>query len=200
MLKLGMLASHRGSTVERLVQACRDGRVRGEPRVVISNNSGARVLEVAKAAQIPAFCIGGAAYASEELRDRAILETLQRHGVELVLLLGYMRKLGPETLRAYRGRVLNTHPALLPKFGGQGMFGMHVHRAVVAAGETESGATLHVVDEWYDHGPVLLQRRVPVLTGDDPEALQQRVQGIEHELLVEGLNSIESGQLVLPAP
>ena len=98
---------------------------------------------------------------------------MQRHEVEVICLAGYMKKLGAEVLAAYEGRILNIHPALLPKFGGQGMYGMRVHEAVLAAGERESGATVHLVDEEYDHGRVLAQEKVPVKAEDTPETLQK---------------------------
>ena len=116
--------------------------------------------------------------------DAAILVALQTHGVEIVCLAGYMKKLGARTLAACRGRILNIHPALLPNFGGRCMYGMRVHEAVLAAGENESGATVHLIDGEYDHGPVLAQEKVPVCDGDTPEQLQARVLEVEHRLYV----------------
>ena len=108
-----------------------------------------------------------------------------------------MKLLGPKTVAAYRGRILNTHPALLPKHGGQGMYGMRVHEAVLAAGDSETGVTVHLVDEIYDHGATLAQARVPVQPGDDAEALAARVLAAEHELLVETLVRIVAGEIAL---
>jgi phosphoribosylglycinamide formyltransferase-1 len=119
------------------------------------------------------------------------------HDVELVVLAGYMKKVGPRTLRHFAGRVLNIHPALLPKFGGQGMYGRRVHEAVLAAGERETGVTIHLVDDEYDHGRILGQCRVPVLPGDTVESLAQRVLQREHEFLVEMLVRIVSGAVAL---
>ena len=117
--------------------------------------------------------------------------------VNLVVLAGYMRKLGAPVLSRYPRRVLNVHPALLPRFGGEGMYGRAVHEAVLAAGETETGATVHVVDEEYDSGPVLAQSRVPVLPGDDVERLRTRVLEWEHRLYVETLQRIAKGEIDL---
>ena len=100
-----------------------------------------------------------------------------------MVLAGYMKQAGHSLLQAFRGRIINIHPALLPKFGGKSMYGMRVHEAVIAAGETESGPPVHLVDSDYDHGPSLAQRRAPVLPGDTPETLQKRVLALEHELL-----------------
>ena len=107
--------------------------------------------------------------------DRASLQVLTGYRVDVVVLAGYMKKLGPETLQHYRGTMLNIHPALLPKFGGEGMYGMHVHRAVLDSGEKESGVTIHVVDENYDTGPIIAQERVPVLEADTWESLAARI-------------------------
>ena len=111
-----------------------------------------------------------------------------------------MKKLGAEVLAAYEGRILNIHPSLLPKFGGQGMYGMRVHEAVLAAGERESGATVHLVDEEYDHGRVLAQEKVPVKVEDTPEALQKRVLAAEHRLYAATLARIAAGEIPIPLP
>jgi phosphoribosylglycinamide formyltransferase-1 len=118
--------------------------------------------------------------------------------VDLVLLAGFMKKLGPQTLSAYAGRILNTHPALLPKFGGPGMYGEHVHRAVIASGERMSGASVHLVVAEYDASPVIGQRTVEVREDDTFETLAQRVQAVERVLVVDVLRDIARGALRLP--
>jgi len=198
MLTLGLLASHRGSNVQAVVEACRAGRLAARPGVVISNNASSGVLQFAQAEGIPALRIGGAQHADDDVRDRAILEALRAHDVALVLLLGYMKLLGPRTTAAYRGRILNTHPALLPKYGGQGMYGARVHEAVLAGGETETGVTVHLVDEQYDHGAIVAQCCVPVQRGDTVESLAARVLTREHAFLVETLQAIAAGEIRLP--
>jgi phosphoribosylglycinamide formyltransferase-1 len=199
VLTLGLLASHRGSNVRAVVEACREGRLDARPGVVISNNANSGVLEFAAASQIQARRIGGPSFADDEARDAAILEELQRHEVDLVLLLGYMKRLGPKTTAAYRGRIINSHPALLPRYGGKGMYGLLVHAAVLAAEETETGVTVHLVDDEYDHGEIVAQCRVPVERGDTVESLSARVLKREHEFLVETLQGIASGQIRLGA-
>src|SRR5262249_60197687 len=129
------------------------------------------VLHFPLSVGVPSCCTGGPAYADDGVRDQAILDALQTHGVDLVLLLGYMKLLGPRTTAAYRGRILNTHPALLPRHGGKGMYGNRVHEAVLAAGDTETGGTLHLVDEEYDHGTVVAQCRGPGGRGAPGEAV-----------------------------
>jgi phosphoribosylglycinamide formyltransferase-1 len=122
---------------------------------------------------------------------------LRAHSPDIVLLAGYMKKLGPHTLEASRGKVINTHPSLLPKFGGQGMYGKHVHSAVIESGETTTGISVHLVDGDYDTGRVLAQREVPVEPGDDAAALAGRVQSIERPFLIEVLARIATGDLKL---
>src|SRR5271156_6649647 len=157
-LKLGLLASHGGSNLQAILDACRTGRLAADPGVVIANNSDAPALERARRADVPAFHLSSHTHPEPDRLDAEIKATLESHAVNLVVLAGYMKKLGPRTLERYRGRVLNIHPALLPKsgghgkLGGQGMYGRRVHEAVLAAVEPVSGATVHWVDEQYDHG------------------------------------------------
>jgi phosphoribosylglycinamide formyltransferase-1 len=197
VLNLGILASHGGSNLQAIIDACKAGSLLGEPRVVLSNNSHSGALERAQREGIPAYHLSGHTHPDPTALDQAILEALQRHEVEVVCLAGYMKKLGARTLQAYQGRILNIHPALLPRFGGQGMYGMRVHQAVLSSGEEESGATVHLVDEQYDHGPILAQARVKVLPGDTAEALAARVLQAEHRLYAETLQRIATGEMWL---
>jgi phosphoribosylglycinamide formyltransferase-1 len=196
-LRLGFLASHGGSNVQAILDACREGRLTAEPCVVISNNSDAMVLDRAMAARVPAFHLSSHVHPEPARLDEAILATLEKHRVNLILLAGYVKKLGPKTLARYRGRVLNIHPALLPKYGGRGMYGNHVHDAVLAAGDKESGATVHIVDEEYDRGRILAQKKVRVLADDTSESLAARVLEVEHQLYAETLQRIATGDLRL---
>jgi phosphoribosylglycinamide formyltransferase-1 len=195
--RLAFLASHRGSNMQALIDACRSGRLHAKPVVVISNNPGSGALDRAAAAGIPAYHLGTSTYPDADQLDRAIAETLQRYAPDLVLLAGYMKRVGPRTLAAFPGRVINIHPALLPAHGGPGMFGMNVHEAVIAAGESETGITIHVVDEDYDVGRILAQRRVPVLPGDTAATLAERLLPLEHELYVATVARIISGAIDL---
>ncbi|MDB6080383.1 MAG: Phosphoribosylglycinamide formyltransferase, partial [Akkermansiaceae bacterium] len=129
--------------------------------------------------------------------DRAMLEVLEEHEVELIVLAGFMKKIGPRVLEAFEGRILNIHPSLLPKFGGRGMFGQHVHRAVLAAGETVTGVSIHLVNGEYDQGRILAQAEVPVIDGDTVETLAARVLEREHAFFVETLAALTEGRLRL---
>lgn len=197
-MNLGFLASGRGSNMQAVIDACKSGRLDATPRIVISNNSTSGALERAKREGIPYAHLSSVTHPDPSELDRAILATLREHDVDLVILAGYMRKIGPQTLGAYAGRIVNIHPALLPRFGGRGMYGTRVHEAVLASGAEETGVTVHLVDAQYDHGPILAQRRVPVRPGDTAETLAARVLEQEHDLLVETLVRIASGEIVLP--
>ncbi|RKN85084.1 phosphoribosylglycinamide formyltransferase [Paenibacillus ginsengarvi] len=197
-MNIAIFASHGGSNAQAIIDACAEDRLAAAVAAVISNNSQSGALDRARRAGIPSYHLSSKAYPEEEALDRAILETLRRHGVNLIALAGYMKKLGPETLRAYAGRILNVHPSLLPKFGGHGMYGEHVHEAVIAAGERETGVTVHLVDAEYDEGPIVAQCAVPVEAGDTAETLAERVLHKEHEFYVATLQRIARGEIVLP--
>ena len=183
--------------MQAIIDACKGGRLNARLCAVISNNSRSTALDRARREGIPSYHLSGKTHPDAEDLDRAILETLERHGVNLVVLAGYMKLLGPRTLSRYQGRILNIHPALLPKYGGKGLYGRAVHEAVLAAGERETGVTIHVVDERYDHGPVIAQCRVPVVAGDTVDSLAERVLRREHEFYVETLQRIERGEIRL---
>jgi len=196
-LKLGILASHGGSNAQAIMDNARAGTINAEVAVVVSNNANATVLERAAAAGVPTEIVNAVRYPGEGEEDRALVDTLRRHGVELVVLAGYMKKLGPAILDAFRGRIVNIHPALLPKHGGKGKYGIHVHESVIASGDTETGVSVHVVDEQYDHGRILGQTRLPVEPGDTPETLQERVLAVEHRFYSEIIGKIASGEITL---
>ena len=199
MLKLGFLASHNGSNMQAVVHAINNGKLDAVPRIVISNNRHSGALRFAEAQEIPRRCLNRHTHPDLHALDRAILTTLKTHEVNLVLLVGYMKLLGPRTIAEYRGRILNIHPALLPKYSGKGMYGMRVHRAVLAANAKQTGVTIHLADEKYDHGDIIAQCTVPVEPGDMPETLYARVLQREHRFLVETLKDIVDGRIPLPA-
>ena len=198
-LGLGFLASHGGSNMQAVIDACRGGRLNAEPRVVISNNSRSQALRRAADAGIPRYHVSTVIHPDDDDRDRAIVDILERHDVDLVVLGGYMKELGPETVARFRDRIVNVHPALLPRFGGRGFYGIAVHEAVLASGDRVTGATIHLVDEQLDHGAVLAQRMVAVEAGDTAETLAARVLPVEHSLYVETLQRIASGEIDLDA-
>lgn len=197
-VKLAVLASHEGTTLQAILDACAMKAIPCKVVAVISNNRDAGALERARAAGISAHHLSSRTHPDPAGLDAAICQVLVDCAAELVVLAGYMKRVGPDTLGQFRGRILNTHPALLPKFGGRGMYGLHVHRAVLAAGETVTGASIHLVTEEYDAGPVIAQCEVPIEEGDTAEVLARRVQERERALLVETLGSLACGRLRVP--
>ncbi|MFI2102749.1 phosphoribosylglycinamide formyltransferase [Isoptericola sp. NPDC019693] len=183
-LRAVLLGSGAGSTADHVL-----GSGAADVRLVLGNNSRSGIFDVARRHGVPTAHLSGVTHPDPDELDAAVLAALDGAEADVVVLAGYMKKLGPRVLARYAGRILNTHPALLPEFGGAGMFGDHVHEAVLASGRTVSGATVHVVTADYDEGPVVAQTEVPVVPGDDVPALRARVQAAEKSLLVEVLRS-----------
>ena len=198
VLKIGVLASHGGSNMQAIIDGIEAGSLDAQIVLVISNNSASGALKRAEKHRLPRLHVSGAHHPDPADLDAAICSALLEAGAEVVVLAGYMKKIGPRTLATFDGRILNIHPALLPRHGGPGMYGIHPHEAVLAAGDHESGATVHVIDAHYDEGPILKQRRVPVLPDDTPATLQQRVLAEEHRIYAEVLSEVISGVIHLP--
>ena len=196
-MKLGVLSSHEGTTLQSLIDACANRQVHGRVAIVVSNNSDSGALVRARRANIAAVHLSSKTHANPEVLDAAIRDALVGAGVDLVFLAGYMKRLGPLVLAAFNGRILNTHPALLPRFGGQGMYGDRVFEAVLRAGEAASGISVHVVDPEYDTGRIVGQCTVPVLPGDSIDDLKARVRAREKEFVVETLAAIAEGRIHL---
>ncbi len=196
MMNLAFLASNNGSSLRAIVAAIEAGQLSATPCLVVSNRRSAPALDFGRAHGIATLCIPTTA--DPAAADERLAVALRRVGADLVILSGYLRKLGPVTLEAFDGRILNIHPALLPSHGGRGMYGRRVHEAVVAAGERETGATVHLVDDEYDHGAVVAQVTLPVQPGDTAESVEQRVMAVEPALFVDTLQRIASGHLILP--
>ena len=197
-MNIGVLASHQGTTLQAVLDACLGGALPARVGVVISNNSGSGALARARDAGVLTCHISGKTHLDPVDLDRTVCACLATANSDVVLLAGFMKKLGPQTLRTYAGRVLNTHPALLPKFGGPGMFGAHVHRAVLDSGDAVSGASVHLVEDDYDTGLVIAQRSVEVIADDTPDTLAARVQVAERELVVDVLREFALGIRSLP--
>ena len=181
--RVAVLASGGGSTFQALVEAGRRGAMPAEVVLLIVSRPDVPAAELADRLGIECVALDDRLLGSAAC-DAAMDDLLTSRRVDLVVLGGYVRKVGPRTLRTFAGRIINTHPAPLPRFGGQGMYGEHVHEAVLQAGVKNSAATVHLVDEEYDSGPVLAERPVPVLPDDDVGTLRERVQAVERELLV----------------
>jgi formyltetrahydrofolate-dependent phosphoribosylglycinamide formyltransferase len=193
--RIAVLASGRGSNLEALIDyldvpdAPRSGRV----ELVVSDRPDAGALTLARASGIAAELLPSAAGA----QGAALSVLLREHEIDLVVLAGYLRLIAAEVVREYHGRIINIHPALLPAFGGKGMYGANVHRAVIASGARVSGATVHFVDDVYDRGPVIAQWPVPVFGDDTPATLAARVLHIEHLLLPRTVDALAAGRVQL---
>jgi phosphoribosylglycinamide formyltransferase-1 len=188
---LGVLVSGRGSNLDAVLTACACGELCAiEPRIVISNRPGVRALDVAARHGVSAIVLERSSFTTADARDAEIGRALTAAGVELAVLAGYDQLLRPSYFAAFGGRTINIHPSLLPKHGGKGMMGLAVHRAVLSAGDTLTGVTIHEVTPELDAGPPLLQVEVPVLPGDDAERLAERVLAVEHRSLVAVLRAL----------
>lgn len=194
-MNIGFLASHRGSNMQAVVDACRDGRLAAKPVVLLCNNRQAEAVARAEQQGIPAYVLNATTHPDPAALDQTMLDALRRHEAGIIVLAGFMKKIGPRVLRAFSGKIINIHPSLLPKFGGQGMYGRAVHAAVLAAGETATGVTIHLVNEEYDEGRILAQCEVSVHAGDTIDALAARVLAREHSFLIETLARMASGEI-----
>jgi phosphoribosylglycinamide formyltransferase-1 len=187
------MASNNGTSLRAIVAAIEAGVLDAEARLVVSNRKSSPALAFARDHGIAARVIPTAA--DPPAADERLARTLTLAGAEWVILSGYLRKLGPRTREAYAGRILNIHPALLPSHGGRGMYGRRVHEAVIAAGDVVTGASVHLVDDEYDHGQVLTRIEMPVTSQDTAESIERRVMAAEPGLFVETLQAIAAGTL-----
>ena len=189
-MNLGILASHRGTNFQAIIDACRQGQLSANVTVAISNNSNATALTRAINANIPALHLSGKTHPDPDQLDAAILDALKAHDVDLVVTVGYLKKLGKRTLAHYLNRVVNIHPSLLPAYGGKGMYGQKIHAAVLQNKDAETGITMHYLDEEYDTGDVIAQVRIPVSTSDTVTTLEEKILQNEHPFLIATLNQL----------
>lgn len=195
LLRVGVLVSGTGTNLQALIDACRSGKVPARIVVVVSNVPGAYALQRARRAGIPAVVHDHRTFLSREAFEAAVRDTLLAHEVDLVCLAGFLRILSPRFVHAFAGRLMNIHPALLPAFGGKGMYGDRVHRAVLDSGARVSGCTVHFVTEEPDAGPIILQAVVPVQDDDTPETLAVRVRQEELRLYPQAVRLFAEGRL-----
>lgn len=192
---IAVLISGSGSNLQALIDAVDDQRIpHASIRCVISNKEDAKGLERARNSEIEALFCDASDFPREEYTAK-IIKILTQHHIDLVCLAGFMLILSPSFIRAFPYRVMNIHPALLPSFGGKGMYGHHVHEAVIASAEKFSGATVHFVDEGCDTGPIILQEKIPVDPCDTPLTLAKKVLALEHRLYPEAVRLFVEGKL-----
>jgi phosphoribosylglycinamide formyltransferase-1 len=187
--------------LQAIIDAVADGRIEGaRMALVISSKPDAYALERAREANIPVAVVSKADFPDDGERTEELIRLLKEADTDLVTLAGYMSILKPRITKEYAGRIINIHPALLPRHGGEGYYGLRVHRAVLESGDSESGATVHYVDEGVDSGEIILQGKAPVLDGDTPETLAARVLAVEHRIFVEAINMVIDGWKTNPPP
>lgn len=185
MKRLALFISGTGGNALNLLRACQEGRVSALPVLALASSAQAGGIARLEGEGLPAAVVVRKDFESDEAFSEACYRAAEAAGAEVICLCGWLKKLTVPP--RWQGRILNIHPGLLPRYGGPGLYGMHVHRAVLAAGEAESGATVHLVDAEYDHGRILDQLRVPILPGDTPEDLQRRVYAAEMDLFPRAL-------------
>ena len=195
-LKLGFLGSGNGSSAQAIIGAIQSGQLAAEARLVVSNRREAALLDWAAGQGVATALIQ--TVADPEGADARLAEAMRSHGVELIVMSGYLRRLGPRTLGRYAGRILNIHPGPLPEFGGQGMYGRKVHEAVLAAGAQQSAIVIHLVDEEYDHGAEIARRIVDSAPGETPGSLEATIKAREPGFFLETLQGIVRGDVRLP--
>ncbi len=196
-MRLAVFASGGGTNFQAILDAVARGDLPATVALCLSNKADAGALARARRHGVPTVVLDPTDFETEAAYVAALQAALAAHGVNFVALAGYMKKIPAAVVRAFRGRMLNVHPALLPAFGGRGMYGRKVHEAVLAYGVRWTGATVHLVDEDYDTGPIVLQEPVPVQPGDTPETLAARVLEVEHRLYAEALRLFAEGRIVL---
>jgi phosphoribosylglycinamide formyltransferase 1 len=195
-LKIAVFASGKGSNLESILNSIESGKIKNAKIVcVISNNSNSGALEIAKQKSIAAVHISQQQYLTDKEFNTALIKKLDELATNFIVLAGYMNMLSPTIIRKYKNRIINIHPALLPKFGGKGMYGIHVHEAVIASGDQVSGATVHFVDEEYDHGSTIMQETVNIDKNETAETLAARILKIEHKIYPEVVRLFSEGKI-----
>lgn len=192
-MNICIFASGSGTNFKALIEAKKSGIIKSDISLLITNNSDCGAVSIAKENQIPYFHISRKVFpdCSEEEYARIFLDKLEEHKINFIALAGYMKMIDAQVIRKYPDRIINIHPALLPAFGGKGMYGMNVHKAVIEAGVTESGVTIHYVNENYDDGKIILQEKVKVTPDDTAETLQKKVLRLEHKCYAMAIRIIE---------
>jgi len=196
-LNLCVLASGSGSNLKAIINAQKSGKITSKVVLVISNNSASGALNTAKQNRIPHYHLSGKQFKTEAEFNKKFLSLLKRFKIDLIILAGYMKMINPAIIKIYKNRILNIHPALLPAFGGKGMYGIYIHEAVLKSGADVSGATVHLVNEHYDKGPVVLQKKIKIKKGEDAESLRKKILRVEHKLYPEAIKLFESKKVLV---
>ncbi|WP_131924859.1 phosphoribosylglycinamide formyltransferase [Christensenella hongkongensis] len=196
-MKFAVMASGGGTDFQSLIDAVQSGQINAEICCLVAGKPDIYAIERAKTAGIPVEVVQKKSFGTVEAFDEAILAALKAHAADFVVLAGYLSIIGKKTISAYRNKIINIHPSLIPSFCGMGMYGGKVHEAVIEYGAKFSGATVHFVDEEADTGPIIMQQVVPVMEDDTPEKLAARVLETEHRILPEAVALMADGKLLV---
>ncbi len=194
--RICVFASGRGSNLQAIINAIEEKRLDCEIAFVLSNNSDSGALEIARKKNIPAIHLSEKVFHKNSFEE-SLIDVLDEFKPDLIVLAGYMKLIPESIIKKYRNRMINIHPALLPKYGGKGMYGMNVHRAVYESGDKFSGVTIHIVNENYDEGKILFQKKVDISDCASPEEIAEKVLLIEHSVYPEVIQSIITGKIKL---
>jgi phosphoribosylglycinamide formyltransferase-1 len=197
MKRIVILVSGAGSNMQSIIDSTKNGILKkiAEVVLIISNNPNAYALERARNENIRTICINRKSFKDEDCFNDAILKELQNASADIVCLAGYVRMLGRKIVNVYSGKILNIHPALLPKFAGKGMYGHHIHEAVVKAREIKSGATVHFVKHEYDTGKIIIQCKIKIFKNDTPQDVAKKVLVVEHKIYSKAIKKIIENEI-----
>ncbi len=196
-MNLAFLASYNGSSAQAITDACLEGDLIASPVLLITNNAKASALNWAENKGLKTAILNSTKHPDPADLDRAIAQKLEDNKINILCCSGYMKLIGPRTIKAVHGKLLNIHPALLPQYGGQGMYGRHVHQAVKDNGDTETGCTIHLVNDEYDEGQILAQKIVPVKAQDSVATIEQNVKDAEPQFYIDTIRRIIKGDITL---
>ncbi|WP_375725096.1 phosphoribosylglycinamide formyltransferase [Arcobacter sp. KX21116] len=191
MKRIGILSSHNGSGFDTLLEACENKTINAQVILVISNNQEAKVLQKASLSHVPNFVVNAKKYPDENL-DEKITKLMLEFKVDYIFLSGYMKKIEENLLKSFPNKIINSHPALLPKFGGKGMYGRFVHEAVIKEKQKESGCTIHFVNENYDEGKYIIQEKISLSSDESVETLEDKIKTLEKKAIVKAFKKILS--------
>jgi phosphoribosylglycinamide formyltransferase-1 len=195
--RVAVLASGRGSNFKKILEKVKENYIPADIVLLITNNAKAGALAIAASSSIPAKVIIPGEFDDSNAFNDAILQALIDAKVDYIILAGYLKLIGPQIVDRYKNKILNIHPALLPSFGGKGMYGHHVHQAVYDCGAKVSGVTVHLVNNEYDLGPIVMQRAVPIDDVKSPDEIASRVLKIEHKIYPEAVKLLVENRLVV---
>ncbi|MEM6811066.1 MAG: phosphoribosylglycinamide formyltransferase [Pseudomonadota bacterium] len=196
-MNFAFFASHNGSSAHGITDACLAGELMASPTLLITNNENAKALEWAENKGVKTFIINQNTHPDTDLHDDVIADKLRDEKITFVICSGYMKLIGSKTIQQVDGKILNIHPSLLPHYGGKGMYGSAVHKAVKNNNESETGITIHTINENYDEGNIIAQKKIPLTPEESAQDIEDKVKALEAPFYIETLQKIQKGQISL---